>query len=132
MTRDTRYQDISYYDILGVPAWATIPDIRQAYRELSKRYHPDTSVLDPDVAKLRFQRLNEAYQVLTNPTQRLLYDGRMNLGVIPTINVTPDLEPSDMLRRRPLSAQEIVALTAFGVVTAFSLLVVAFLSWQKS
>lgn len=122
----------TYYQILGVMPWATLAEIRQAYRELSKRYHPDTSMLEPEVAKQRFQRLNEAYQTLTNPSQRLLYDGRMNLGFVPSINASPVSESADTLRRRPLSPPEILALTAFGVVTAFSLLVVMVLSFQKS
>ena len=64
----------SYYAILGLHPSASVIEIRQAYRELSKRYHPDTTELTAEVATDKFRRLNEAYGILSNPERRSLYD----------------------------------------------------------
>jgi Ca-activated chloride channel family protein len=64
--------DKDYYDILGVPRTATDEGIRQAYRTLARRYHPDANS-DPNASK-KFQEVQEAYEVLSNPTRRQKYD----------------------------------------------------------
>ncbi|BDA39219.1 J domain-containing protein [Candidatus Atelocyanobacterium thalassae] len=64
----------SYYAVLGIHPSTSILEIRKIYRELSKLYHPDTTVLSPSLAKLEFQRLNESYQILSNPQKRLFHD----------------------------------------------------------
>lgn len=64
--------DKDYYNILGVPQTATSEEIRQAYRTLARRYHPDTSQ-EPN-ADERFQEAQEAYEVLSSPSQRQKYD----------------------------------------------------------
>ncbi len=64
--------DKDYYDILGVSHTATSEEIRQAYRALARRYHPDTST-DAD-AEAQFQDVQEAYEVLNSPAQRQKYD----------------------------------------------------------
>jgi Ca-activated chloride channel family protein len=64
--------DKDYYDILGVPHTATDEEIRQAYRALARRYHPDTSQ-EPEAGE-RFQDVQEAHEVLGNPTERNKYD----------------------------------------------------------
>jgi curved DNA-binding protein CbpA len=70
-----------YYLLLGLSSTAQLPDIRQAYRELSKQYHPDTTTLSPEVAAVKFQQLQEAYATLTNPDRRYRYD--LMRGCIP-------------------------------------------------
>jgi curved DNA-binding protein CbpA len=65
-----------YYAILGVAADATPMDIKAAYRRRAKRYHPDTTALDPRRAQTRFSELTEAYRVLINPQTRRAYDVR--------------------------------------------------------
>ncbi len=67
-------ESLDYYRRLGLPEMATAQAIRDAYRDLSRRYHPDTSELPPIVAQAKFQRIQEAYHVLNSPEQRLLYD----------------------------------------------------------
>ena len=64
---------IDYYKILGVDKNATAEDIKKAYRRLARKYHPD---LNPDdtAAKKRFQEINEANEVLSDPEKRKKYD----------------------------------------------------------
>ena len=62
----------SYYRELGVQPDATPDQIREAYRKLAKRYHPDRNPGDSK-AEERFKRIGEAYRVLTDPAQRIVY-----------------------------------------------------------
>ncbi len=63
----------SYYDILGVSKSATDKEIRQAYRRLARKYHPDLNPGNAEAEK-KFKRINEAYEVLSNPESRKKYD----------------------------------------------------------
>ena len=65
------YKD--YYKILGVERKASEDDIRKAYRDLAKKYHPDRNPGDKQ-AEDRFKDINEAYQVLSDPQKRGVYD----------------------------------------------------------
>lgn len=71
-----RFPDLSqdYYSLLGLSPTASPTDIRQAYREMSKQYHPDTTVLAAEVATRKFQQIQDAYATLSNPEQRRQYD----------------------------------------------------------
>lgn len=64
---------IDYYTILGVDKNAGIEDIRKAYRKLARKYHPDLNPND-EQAKIKFQEINEAQEVLTDPEKRKKYD----------------------------------------------------------
>ena len=64
---------IDYYKILGVDKTATQDDIKKAFRKLARQYHPDLNPNDPN-AKERFQAINEANEVLSNPEKRKKYD----------------------------------------------------------
>jgi curved DNA-binding protein len=65
------YKD--YYKILGVERKASEEEIRKAYRDLAKQYHPDRNP-DNKQAEERFKEINEAYQVLSDPQKRSVYD----------------------------------------------------------
>lgn len=70
---------LNYYALLGLSNGATVPEIRRAYRELSKRYHPDTSPLPQEEAREKFQQLKDAYKTLSNDRERHLYDVKLRL-----------------------------------------------------
>jgi curved DNA-binding protein len=62
-----------YYPVLGVSRNASEDEIKQAYRRLARKYHPDVNPGDPK-AEARFKEINEAYQVLSDKEQRAKYD----------------------------------------------------------
>ena len=61
-----------YYKVMGVARDATEAQIKQAYRKLARKYHPDVSK-EPD-AEARFKDVGEAYEVLRSPEKRAAYD----------------------------------------------------------
>jgi molecular chaperone DnaJ len=69
-----------YYEVLKVGRSASQDEIRRAYREMARQYHPDVSDL-PD-AETRFKEINEAYEVLSDADKRSTYDrfGHAGLG----------------------------------------------------
>lgn len=64
---------IDYYKILGVDKNAGEEDIKSAYRKLARKHHPDLNLNDKE-AHNRFQRINEANEVLSDPEKRKKYD----------------------------------------------------------
>ena len=70
----TKPRPPTYYDQLELEPTAVDADLRQAFRRLSKRYHPDTTSLPRSEAEEAFRRLQQAYGVLIDPTTRRRYD----------------------------------------------------------
>lgn len=64
----------NHYRLLGLHPSAGDQQIRRAYRDRSRLYHPDTTKLPLPLAQQKFQRLNEAYGILSSPERRRLYD----------------------------------------------------------
>lgn len=62
-----------YYEVLGVQKSASEDDIKRAYRQLAKKYHPDMNPGDKD-AEVKFKEVNEAYAVLSDQEKRSKYD----------------------------------------------------------
>lgn len=64
---------VDYYDLLGVRRNATLDEIKSAYRQLALKYHPDRNPGDK-IAENEFKKVSEAYQVLSDPEKRQIYD----------------------------------------------------------
>src|SRR6187401_3374959 len=62
-----------YYATLGVAKGASEKEIKQAYRKLARKFHPDVNPGDK-AAEARFKDINEAYEVLGDPAKRTKYD----------------------------------------------------------
>lgn len=62
-----------YYEVLGVPRDAAPDVIKQQYRKLARKFHPDANPGKPE-AEERFKEINEAYEVLSDPEKRARYD----------------------------------------------------------
>lgn len=118
----------TYYGLLGLHPSASVREIRQAYRDLSKLYHPDTTNLSAAIATAKFQQLNEAYATLSNPERRLAYDQKIGYSRVTVVQPLPGLNRSSAQAKydpsasayldptdRPLSAGEIFALFILGV-----------------
>jgi curved DNA-binding protein len=69
----TAMEFIDYYKALGVDRNASTEDIKKAYRKLARQYHPDVNP-NNDEAKRKFQQVNEANEVLSDPEKRKKYD----------------------------------------------------------
>ncbi len=126
----------TYYSLLGLHPAASVIEIRRSYRELSKRYHPDTTDLPTGLATVKFQKLNEAYAILSNPQKRLTYDLAIGYSRFGVIQAPSDLNHSVSRNRyssrsayldptdRPLSPGEIFALFILGLTFLGCLLLV--------
>lgn len=71
---------MSYYDILKVTPQSSDEDIKQAYRKLAKRCHPDRNPHNQQLAKQLFAKINEAYAHIQTQEKRETYN--QGLGVI--------------------------------------------------
>ncbi|CAL5391990.1 unnamed protein product [Camellia sinensis] len=73
---------VSFYELLGVSETGTLVEIKQAYKQLARKYHPDVSPPDrvEDYTR-RFIRVQEAYETLSDPRRRALYDSDMAKGL---------------------------------------------------
>jgi DnaJ family protein A protein 2 len=82
--------DTEYYDILGLKKTASVAEIKKAYHKLAMKYHPD-KVTDPSLieeSKIKFHKIGEAYEVLSDPNKRQTYDQFGKEGA--KANINPD------------------------------------------
>ncbi|MDE6399157.1 MAG: DnaJ domain-containing protein, partial [Clostridiales bacterium] len=91
----------NYYRILNIRSNATADEIKAAYRNLAKRYHPDANPGDK-AAAAKFAEINEANDTLSVPEKRSAYDKQLRLEVLRRQNAA---NAAAFAQRRPLSAQ---------------------------
>ncbi len=80
--------DKDYYRILGISLNSTPEQVRQAFRRLALKYHPDVNRIDPN-ADEKFKQINEAYQVLSDQETRWKYDRSRVQFAAPTYEAEP-------------------------------------------
>ena len=71
-----------YYETLGVERSASKDEIKKAFRQLARKYHPDANPDNKEVAEEKFKEIGEAYEVLSDDNKRRMYDqtGRVDFG----------------------------------------------------
>lgn len=67
-------QKRDYYEVLGVSKNATDEELKKAYRKMAKKYHPDANQDNKAEAEAKFKEVNEAYENLSDPQKRKMYD----------------------------------------------------------
>ncbi|CAK7328414.1 unnamed protein product [Dovyalis caffra] len=73
---------MSFYELLSIPESGKLPDIKQAYKQLARKYHPDVSPPGQvEEYTQRFIRVQEAYETLSDPRSREIYDRDMARGL---------------------------------------------------
>jgi hypothetical protein len=139
----------SHYQLLQVAPTASREELRQAFRQLSKRFHPDTTELPVAEAERAFQQLRQAYAVLSDPAARQRYDGELRhaaMVVAAATNLPPTAatmatnpalraRPPGVVRpdgvRRALSGGEWLALLLLGIALVFSLVLGVGMAWLR-
>ena len=134
---------LNHYDRLGLTPSASPEDLRQAFRSLSKRYHPDTTTLPAVTAAACFQAVQQAYAVLADPERRRRYDadlqaarsqGRLTLSSSPSTTPPPSVAgppPMATSLRRALSGGEWLALLLLAIAMVLSLVLGLGLAWAR-
>jgi len=121
--------ETSYYKILGVNENASNHELRKAFCKLSIELHPDTTSLEIDVAKSKFQEVLEAYEHLNNSNLRKIYDDKIkensritnNTKVLN--NLVIDSNNQNLIgNRRPFSNGELFSLFLLIIIISISLI----------
>ena len=121
--------ETSYYKILGVNENASNHELRKAFCKLSIELHPDTTSLEIDVAKSKFQEVLEAYEHLNNSNLRKIYDDKLkeNSRITNNTNVINNLvidskSQNSIGNRRPFSNGELFSLFLLIIIISISLI----------
>ena len=127
--------ETSYYKILGVNENASNHELRKAFCKLSIELHPDTTSLEIDVAKSKFQEVLEAYEHLNNSNLRKIYDDKLkeNSGIRNNTNVLNNLvidsnNQNLIGNRRPFSNGELFSLFLLIIIISISLICSIFIA----
>ena len=121
--------ETSYYKILGVNENASNYELRKAFCKLSIELHPDTTSLEIEVAKSKFQEVLEAYENLNNIKLRKIYDekmqekSRINNDANVLNNLIIDSNNKNLIgNRRPFSNGELFSLFLLIIIISISLI----------
>ena len=121
--------ETSYYKILGVNENASNHELRKAFCKLSIELHPDTTSLEIDVAKSKFQEVLEAYEHLNNSNLRKIYDDKLKEDSRSTNNnnvlnnLVIDSNNQNLIgNRRPFSNGELFSLFLLIIIISISLI----------
>jgi len=127
--------ETSYYKILGVNENASNHELRKAFCKLSIELHPDTTSLEIDVAKSKFQEVLEAYEHLNNSNLRKIYDEKLkeNSKITNNTNVLNNLvidsnNQNLIGNRRPFSNGELFSLFLLIIIISISLICSIFIA----
>ena len=127
--------ETSYYKILGVNENASNHELRKAFCKLSIELHPDTTSLEIDVAKSKFQEVLEAYEHLNNSNLRKIYDDKLkeNSRITNNNNVLNNLvidsnNQNLIGNRRPFSNGELFSLFLLIIIISISLICSVFIA----
>ncbi|CAG8505606.1 3882_t:CDS:2 [Ambispora gerdemannii] len=71
---DKEFEDIDYYDFLGVNYNSTLEDIEKAYRKKARKHHPDKNRENPEAATKIFHQVSKVFELLSDPIKKLEYD----------------------------------------------------------
>ena len=127
--------ETSYYKILGVNENASNHELRKAFCKLSIELHPDTTSLEIDVAKSKFQEVLEAYENLNNSNLRKIYDEKIkeksrsknNTNILN--NLITDANNQNLIgNRRPFSNGELFSLFLLIIIISISLICSIFIA----
>ena len=121
--------ETSYYKILGVNENASNHELRKAFCKLSIELHPDTTSLQIDDAKSKFQEVLEAYENLNNSNLRKIYDDKLkekskienNTNVLSNLIIDSDNQKL-IGNRRPFSNGELFSLFLLIIIIFISLI----------
>lgn len=123
----------NHYELLSITPEATSQELRQAFRSLSKRYHPDTTELPEAEAREAFRRVQLAYLTLSDPERRRSYDATLRAVQpakrVSTAPAAAAVKPVPV--RRALSGGEWFALLLLALSVAFSLVLGVGLAWSR-
>ena len=127
------------YELLGVSPTANNEELRKAFRQQSKRLHPDTTALPSDEATKQFQNVCEAYDLLSDPVLRANYDLRIekenNIINQKSEAYSTNMEPIQFSKsigvRRPFSNGELFSLVLLVTSIFLSLALVVFIAFLK-
>ena len=127
--------ETSYYKILGVNENASSYELRKAFCKLSIELHPDTTSLEIDVAKSKFQEVLEAYENLNNSKLRKIYDekiqekSRIKNDTHVLNNLIIDSNNQNLIgNRRPFSNGELFSLFLLIIIISISLICSIFIA----
>ncbi len=127
--------ETSYYKILGVNENASNHELRKAFCKLSIELHPDTTSLEIDVAKSKFQEVLEAYEHLNNSNLRKIYDDKLkensrsknNTDVLNNLVIDPNNQ-NLIGNRRPFSNGELFSLFLLIIIISICLICSIFIA----